>query len=344
MKQSCNCSPKNAKWNCKNTQIILQTKILIIKKESKMDTKFKLWNIIKSPILTLGTTIIALITVVISFMQIQSANMTANTVKKVEESISTRYVEQFPTSMTKINELLNEAKKEIIIFEDVLGYGLFSNPEKFHEYLTILDKAASNNKKIEIVVYNSELNFRTRQMQHIGSDSIELFNELKRDGKIQEANNLRDKIFTRKTKRDPEFKEMLSVFRKHIFANDYEGKYNSYPALDKIKEKLKNDNLTFIDFYDVLEEMNKCIETILTRGEDNKRPNVKIHYVAMQNVMNCWAIDKDKAICGFVGNIKSSEIDFATHDPKLIEYIYSELLKNVDKLKLDPYGDYINYR
>ena len=310
-------------------------------------TMNKFIKIIKSPAIGLLSLSITLIALIFALLQTYQA-------KTIIDSISTRYVGEFPATMGQINKLLLDATESIVIFEDVLGYGMFSEPDEFHKYLTILDKKSADGKlKLEIVIYNNDVNLRTTKMQFVGSKYIEKFRSLRnekdsaktieeREIVINKMVVFRDSIFTEYLK---ENKKKWEYFLNYDFSNEkgQEGK-NGYTQLDKSKNIFKDrdvESIKFLEFYDMLVDFDKKIETILTAG--GGRSNVKIETVGIMHTMNCWLTKgKDtKAIFGFTRGFGSSEIAFTTIDPQLIAHINS-LKISMKLLKDDPYGKYVD--
>ncbi|MBR3566393.1 MAG: hypothetical protein IKN91_08735 [Paludibacteraceae bacterium] len=78
------------------------------------------------------------------FSGIQESKEVTENLLKIQNSLSTRYLGQFPEFLTDINQLYLSASHgdSIVILEDVLYYGLVSNPHKFYvSCLNLLDLA-----------------------------------------------------------------------------------------------------------------------------------------------------------------------------------------------------------
>lgn len=78
------------------------------------------------------------------FSGIQESKEVTENLLKIQNSLSTRYLGQFPEFLTDINQLYIGASHgdSIVILEDVLYYGLVSNPHKFYvSCLNLLDLA-----------------------------------------------------------------------------------------------------------------------------------------------------------------------------------------------------------
>jgi hypothetical protein len=274
----------------------------------------------KSQIVTL-LTVIALI---LSAIQMYQAN-------KFTESISTRYIGEFPGTLKNINALLHQAKSDVIIFQDVSTFGAYSNPSEFHEYLSTIRSLADHNVNITLVVYHPKLRERTREKQFIGSEKIREYEKLKKTNK-KYAYFKRDSIFMENMKEKGNLK-VHHTFLNYSFGQENINKH-PFIILDKIKEIEKKDSLTYTQHYAVLDSMNHCIENNILKND-----KITIEYVRSRHIMNCWLIDNHKAIFGYPsGYNNANEIAFITQDGNIIEYIlkmYKELPISKNDLELD---------
>ena len=93
------------------------------------------------------------LTVVISTFQIFQANEHTNhlsesltRLENIEKSVTTHFLGSFPEYINEINNLLEAfqqsnidmSKDTIIIFEDVLYYGIRSSPNEFHWLIAVV--------------------------------------------------------------------------------------------------------------------------------------------------------------------------------------------------------------
>ena len=113
------------------------------------------------------TTILAPIFTVIalafSIWQLVKASKHAKKINLIKESLSTRFIGEFPYYLTDIIDVLTKAKHEIIIVCDVATYGAFSSPKEFLSYRNIIEKKVFNNVKVEITCFNEE---KRREIHH----------------------------------------------------------------------------------------------------------------------------------------------------------------------------------
>lgn len=76
----------------------------------------------------------------------------------IRQSLSTRFLGTFPNYLTEINRVLEhlEPQDTVVIFEDVLYYGIISRPLEFCRFTQSLVKHARENKgKVIIAYYNN---------------------------------------------------------------------------------------------------------------------------------------------------------------------------------------------
>ena len=265
---------------------------------------------------------------------------------QIEQSLSTKYVGIFPNYLPQINELLEDAQKNdtIIIFEDVLHYGIFSSPDEFKEMTyKLLDLSKTN--KITIVYYNIDSSqnriFRRSiqesriKMQYLGKlskERAELMRELRRNNNNTEGqsqNNFRiaDSIVSEKyfaySKIEPDFEKKVEKYLTPLF-NPEKDADSLFFYIDEIKRKYIGKpakTITFSDFYNLYEGIDKMLIAALDRN------GVELIGVNEFHVMNCWKVG-NKAILAFPSKYATNEIGFITQDPVFSDYILT-MLKGV---------------
>lgn len=62
------------------------------------------------------------------------------TLSRVRDTLSTRYLSNFPVFLPDITELVRSAKESVVIFCDIPGYGVFSDPENAGRYFDQLEQ------------------------------------------------------------------------------------------------------------------------------------------------------------------------------------------------------------
>lgn len=86
-----------------------------------------------------------------------------NNLKHIQESLSTRYLGIFPEYITQINDLFEDLSRSdsVVIFEDVLYYGIKSRPDDFYNLNVHLFDHAMNGGSITVAFYNHNRNAST---------------------------------------------------------------------------------------------------------------------------------------------------------------------------------------
>lgn len=80
-----------------------------------------------------------------------------NSVEEIISALPTRYVSRFPLNLDDAKQVISAAEHddELIILTDFLGYGYYSCPSKFDEYLKAI-KNASEKARVRILIYGKQ--------------------------------------------------------------------------------------------------------------------------------------------------------------------------------------------
>ena len=280
----------------------------------------------------------------IAFFMVQTKK-SANLVHKlsgIEQSLSTRHIGIFPDYLDKINELLSETpvnnEANVIIFEDVLFYGMFYDGVAFKKMVENLARI-SQNRQITIAYYDNSDNMRSGKMFREvvqeswmrQSDLLKLADErakLRRDSSIYskikggKRFSYIDSIASEKyfaIYRDEERAEFDKRLEK-ILIPLYDASKHDYPVfkqIDNIKQKyLKKDitNITFYDFFSVYKEIT---DELIAFYRTNK-----IELIPLTNylTMSCWS-NGEKVLFALPGRYAADEIGFISHDLAILQYI-----------------------
>src|SRR5215469_8527708 len=78
-----------------------------------------------------------------------------NSIEQIVLSVHTSYIGNFPQDLEKATEMIAGAKEddELNILVDFLGYGSYSDPEKYEKYVSTLKESKA---RIRILVYGEE--------------------------------------------------------------------------------------------------------------------------------------------------------------------------------------------
>ncbi|MDR1383496.1 MAG: hypothetical protein LBJ67_06590 [Planctomycetaceae bacterium] len=278
--------------------------------------------------------------------------------KKIEQSLSTRYIGIFPDYLPQINELLSEteAGDSIIIFEDVLYYGIFSAPQEFKQMINQLIYLANNGHSITIAHYNvngrnprqfreavQESRISQQYLSKLAEErSIMLDDDSTRQNDLQDKGRQRfilaDSIVSEKyfaqTRKDnlEKFKEKIENCLQPMYQ---EGDAMLFKRIDEIKKQaldkssgkrhaLDKDELkkiTFNDFY----EMYRNISNEIGKTFENHYSS-RIKTIPLNNylTMACWSNGKE-LLFALPGKFAADEIGFISHDDNIQKYIKTML-------------------
>lgn len=153
-----------------------QVKPSLLKKWSKA---IELWV----PFLTIVALVIASVEIGFVHQAIRKVDETAqklstvatkidesdNKIEKIESSASTKFIGAFPENIPEVTKIVESTQTELIIVNDFVGYGHYSAPSKFDDYLNALIKLKNSGKKITIIVYDDETANDARLKQFKGT-------------------------------------------------------------------------------------------------------------------------------------------------------------------------------
>ena len=249
----------------------------------------------------------------------QEIDTTRHKIDTVLTSVNTRYIGVFPDFINHVNTLLSEAENKIIIFEDVLSYGMFSCPEQFHETISILRSQLYDNKKpmkVYFVIYNSDLCKEKDVEQWLGIRlNIDRLSNEKREERFQKtiSGNI------------AEFQAKYDKFVNYDFSEEKD-KVSSFEDLQQIKKQNLPDSITFLtykNFTTTLEEMRKILFSTFEKAGKRR---CEIIESPTRHIMHCWLIDNRQIIYSFPtqdGGV--TEIAFRSQDHAIISLINQKL-------------------
>lgn len=276
----------------------------------------------------------------------ESKDVTENLVK-IQNSLTTKYLGIFPDYVPAINELFSNASPgdSIIIFEDVLYYGIKSRPAEyrsFNEHLLELRNRGSN----VIVAYYSPNSLVFHKMIQEGRfptyirdmhlerkdilDSIHNLHDIAHKDIIYVDSLLSEKYFSQERWNDMDkFAEQVEEYLQPLHTDDEERKttraeqdvnkmcYN----IDSIKHYYLNKNveeITYRDFEDMYKAITNEMEKLYT--------NYGFELIPLDDylTMSCW-LSGNEMIFAFPSKYNTDEIGFSSQDPAFSKYVYTML-------------------
>ncbi len=249
--------------------------------------------------------------------------------------------------MPQINTLLEEKKNKtshdsIIIFEDVLYYGLGQEPDQFKEMINNLVQLSHDGHHITIAYYGIDTRMFTEVVQETRIDENYIMKlpeeriKLLGDSTWQKTKRPRERFmladsmvseeFFKKTREDDSasFRKMIAEFKKPLYKNDNDSKL--FYQIDSIRTQVLNKpekDILFADFYIMYREITKVIANSLTAATSY---NSKFELIELRDylVMSCWCTS-EQILFALPGKYAANEIGFISHDNQIKEYIKRQL-------------------
>ncbi len=114
----------------------------------------------------------------------ESSQLTKNIEKheeklnRIQESLSTKYLDQFPFYLNDIAKLLDRAKQRIFIIVDIPGYGIFSNPNGWLLFKQSIERKVNEGIEVSVILYSKEKRIKIlkEQFHHKGNEFKEWIN------------------------------------------------------------------------------------------------------------------------------------------------------------------------
>ena len=302
-----------------------------------------------------------LVTIAISTFQIYQATRQTRQLStslqyldNVEKALTTHFLGAFPGYISEINNLLQSFKDNnysyqndtIVIFEDVLYYGIMSSTEEFIKMNKLLLELAEGGCHIVIAYYNpSEYSPIFKRMvadELITPSNLALMREEISSNWMENRDKIdtfREKYFDLSRKQSTEtikqFEKKVSSYRKNIYTDKLPAKTSLDKEmislcleLDSIKLYYMGDSerdimsVTFNDFVNMYRSFDITLKHHYMR---NERSNF-IELIEMNEymTMSCWLV-RDKAILAFPSKYASDEIGFESQDNAFVDYIHTML-------------------
>ena len=255
----------------------------------------------------------------------------------VQNSVSTRYLGIFPDYLAEVNNLLAEREpdSEIVIFEDVLYYGILSKPEDFTRMNHMLLSHVDGGGKATIVYYDPQgwtFSRVIRESRIAPEYFVSIDQErraLGRRASEEEISLINEKYFSLTRDKDPKAFERnvnsyLAPLRTHSDYNDALGlELNSlYQQLDSVKTRCLGgkpySEVTFNDYMDMYRGMTRLLE------KEYRAHGVELIPIDEYLTMTCWLVS-GQAVLAFPSKYATEEIGFYSKDPAFSKYINTML-------------------
>lgn len=276
----------------------------------------------------------------------ESKEMTDNLVQ-IQNSLTTKYLGIFPNYLPAINDLYANAKQgdSIIIFEDVLYYGIKSKPDEFKSFNRHLLNLRNSGSNIIVAYYNPKSTVYHKMIQEGRFPSY--VKEMQKERKyILDSLNaqqkttyydfmridsiLSEKYFMLEKKNNPQKnKDEISAYLKPIHADSNDKLITRAEQdinemcirIDSIKIfylRRDEDDITFADYKAMYKAMSEEVTQLYTKYGFELIP------LNDYLMMSCW-LAGDKIIFAFPSKYNTDEIGFSSQDPAFSKYVRTML-------------------
>lgn len=280
---------------------------------------------------------------------------------KIEQSLSTRYLGIFPEYIVEIARLFDDIAPSdtIVIFEDVLYYGIKSRPREFRKLHEKLFDHTMNGGSATVAYYNFIKSERTPLFKDI-------FHKMIKEGRIsskyqvamnddysneierlrESIRNIEPRLFqtidsslcekyfsaTRNDNREKFKKDVDAYLSKDLVSNiEQNGSAAEYVTnqmcmeIDNVKQRYLGNgkslyDITFYDYEMMYREMSKVISKYYKEQGINMVP------LEEYLTMSCWLVQRGnrngvKTVLAFPSKYSTDEIGFYSQDEAFSRYI-----------------------
>ena len=284
---------------------------------------------------------------------------TVKQLDEVRQSLSTRYLGAFPNYLTHINRVFENLQPQdtVIVFEDVLYYGIKSRPAEFCRMNQLLVNHARQGGIVTIAYYanhpKGKENMTSMIFHRMMIDSriapayvpkmreekMQKMREYKPDGKLSRTqidSIVTEKYFALSQQEDSKAKKKdLQKFldtdlAKHLgFSNEQEidtSLYRICQQLDSIKHHYLGHgkrlaDIHFADYENMYSEQTDCLVAFY------QQQGIELIPLEEYLTMSCWLVKRaedyraTEAILAFPSKYSSDEIGFYSQDVSFTDYI-----------------------
>ena len=280
---------------------------------------------------------------------------------KIEQSLSTRYLGIFPEYIEEIGRLFDNITPTdtIVIFEDVLYYGIKSRPKEFYNMHKKLFEHAMNGGSVTVAYYNfiksnqtplfKDIFHKMIKESRISSNYHAIMNEryVNEINKLQEAKQrIEPEVFAKidsllceeyfeATKRDDtdKFKKDIDAYlSKELVSNMDPNSSAAEYVTNQMCEEIDNvkqhylghgktiDDISFSDYEMMYRDISQVIVSYYTKF------NIELVPLEEYLTMSCWLVKggnrkEVKTVLAFPSKYSTDEIGFYSQDEAFSRYI-----------------------
>lgn len=128
--------------------------------------------------------VVGIVALLIAAVEFKHVRKLLGSTEQILDSMSTRFVGEFPYNLGAITESLTRARARVDVMVDIAAYGHYSSPEAFLKYFQELEKlAVEPDVELRMIVYNETLNESSRDDQFGGEVA---FAKIREDRKFEQ--------------------------------------------------------------------------------------------------------------------------------------------------------------
>lgn len=231
--------------------------------------------------------ILAIAGLVFAALQYRDAQKLADDLLVIRDSLSTRFIGEFPSYIPNITELIKQARNEIIIVSPVPSYGHFSSHRAYIDYRNAITTKLAEGVFVSFICHGRDQRMQRFRQRFLGSDGRSA------------AENWASKL------RGDDFQERIKAFIKR----------EEPSLLSEISERVTPELLPF-------EKFESLVEAVHDRTLRNDFRNTVLNCTSVELPVYFWVVDGKRAVFSIanygVGESGLGEIGFITSDSKLI--------------------------
>ena len=279
--------------------------------------------------------------------------------KHIQESLSTRYLGIFPEYISQINDLFHEldSTDEVVVFEDVLYYGIKSRPNEFYDFNVRLFEHAMAGGSITVAYYNHRLDPNSgrpvwdnlfhrmiiesriapehqaelKKARDLELQKLRSANRMSPEASKAVDSTLCEKYFSATKLKDVKkfwkdidaYLDKDVIVRNSAYTTEAEGEtYRMCVEIDSVKQHYlgHGKNIRFCDFEAMYRQMSEVIAKYYTKN------GIELVPLDEYLTMSCWMVRRGPGegvsiVLAFPSKYSTDEIGFYSEDEAFSKYI-----------------------
>jgi hypothetical protein len=113
-------------------------------------------KLLGKPTFEVTTLMLAVMAIIFGVIQFRDAWKHTEEMEDIADSVSTRYIGNFPKNLKDVVNLTTAARRELLVMADFVNYGHYWKPEGYEELLRELELARDNGVKVRFLVHDEK--------------------------------------------------------------------------------------------------------------------------------------------------------------------------------------------